>query len=384
MGGMFVARKKVKDESNIYYDEERNLYYVSFNYGKDDNGKNIRKFKSYTNIKVAKKELAQFSKDKLKQEIVIPKEDTIGDYFTHYIDVVKQVNCAETTLYGYRVIRDKYVIPYMGDKTLQEIKPIDIENYFLFLRENKLSSTSISKHYALLKTLFAKAQKEKRIRINPFDSIEPVKRQRFEPKFYTPDMLRNLIEAVEGNRLEIVVKLAGLMGMRREEIAGLKWDKIDFENHELIISEVRTQAGKNYITKETKNESSYRKLDIPNDVYELLLKIKEQQNSNKKLLGDNYTDSNYVMAWKDGTPYRPNYVSDLFKAFLIKNNLPHIRLHDLRHTFASIANSMGVPLFDISKALGHSTVTTTSKIYTHSFEKANQKAIKSVSDSLKK
>ena len=62
---------------------------------------------------------------------------------------------------------------------------------------------------------------------------------------------------------------------------------------------------------------------------------------------------------------RPNYASDLFTRFIKKHGLPHITLHGLRHSFASIANAKGIPMYDIGKALGHSSPATTSKIYTH-------------------
>jgi len=81
--------------------------------------------------------------------------------------------------------------------------------------------------------------------------------------------------------------------------------------------------------------------------------------------------------------YRPNYLSDLFKKTVTDNNLPPIRLHDLRHTFASVANELGVGLYDISKALGHSQIGTTSEIYTHMFDKTHKKTISKVADAFK-
>jgi len=88
------------------------------------------------------------------------------------------------------------------------------------------------------------------------------------------------------------------------------------------------------------------------------------------------------MAWESGEPYRPNYLSDLFKKIIDANKLPPLRLHDLRHTFASISNELGTNLYDISKALGHSQVSTTSQVYTHVFEKTHRKAISKIADAV--
>jgi integrase len=101
-------------------------------------------------------------------------------------------------------------------------------------------------------------------------------------------------------------------------------------------------------------------------------------------LNNDYINKGYVIAWEDGKPYRPNYLSDLFKKIIDDNKLPYLKLHDLRHTFASVANDLGVSLFDISKALGHSQVGTTSGIYTHTFDKTHKKAISKIADEFEK
>lgn len=73
----------------------------------------------------------------------------------------------------------------------------------------------------------------------------------------------------------------------------------------------------------------------------------------------------YVFTYEDGRPMRPNYASELFTSFIAQNHLPPLTLHGLRHSFASIASAKGIPMYDIGKALGHSSPATTSKIYTH-------------------
>lgn len=86
------------------------------------------------------------------------------------------------------------------------------------------------------------------------------------------------------------------------------------------------------------------------------------------------------MAWENGEPYRPNYLSDLFKKIIDDNKSPPLRLHDMRHSFCSIANDLGVSIYDISKALGHSQVGTTTQIYTHLLDKTHEKAISKIAD----
>lgn len=109
------------------------------------------------------------------------------------------------------------------------------------------------------------------------------------------------------------------------------------------------------------------------------MSIKSKQEENLKLFSDSYNNGGYIVAWEDGSPYKPNYLSDILSKIVRDNQLDYITLHGLRHTFSSISNDLGVSMFDISKTLGHSNVATTSKIYTHMFDPTHKNAIDTVS-----
>jgi len=104
---------------------------------------------------------------------------------------------------------------------------------------------------------------------------------------------------------------------------------------------------------------------------------------NQLNMGELYNHGGYVVAWPDGTPVRPNYISDRFTHLIRSNNLPPLTVHGLRHTFASLANAQGASQFDIGKALGHSTPSTTGKIYTHLFDQTHKETVSCVSDIIK-
>ncbi len=377
-----MARKKV--EKNIAYDDEKNLYYVNLDYGKNDSGKRIKSTKTFTKIQDARQALKEFEANKTKNTIVFPSSIKFKDYATYWLNDIKSLKCEETTLYGYRNIINNHLIPSLGNHKLQDLKPTTINKYFKRKYEDGLSKNTVRKHYDLLKDILKNAVNEDILVKNPLNKIEPIKPNKKEAKYYTKENLAKLFDIIKNDRMEIVVKLAGLLGLRREEIAGLKWKNIDLTNDEITIAEVRIQAGKTVKTfQRTKTESSYRTLHIPEDIKNILLKIKSEQEERKKILKDSYYKEGYVIAWEDGSPYRPNYLGDLFTKIIRDNNLPSIGLHGLRHTFASIANDMGVNLYDISKALGHSQVGTTSEIYTHLFDKAHKKAVNKVADVFK-
>ena len=112
---------------------------------------------------------------------------------------------------------------------------------------------------------------------------------------------------------------------------------------------------------EMKNSSSRRSLPIPAPVYEMLVEQKAQQDLYRRMFKDSYNRAydDYVCTDKPGNLLTPRYVTLRFSQVLEKNGMRHIRFHDLRHTFASILINKDIPIFNVSKCLGHSDISTT-------------------------
>ena len=376
-----MARKAV--EKNISYDDERKIYYVNFDYGKDEHGKRIKKTETFKDIKEARKALNSFKADKDKNNLVIPTSLTLKSWLEYWLNDIKGIRCEETTLYGYRNIINSHVIPTIGDIKLQAVTPSVINSYIRQMKDKGLSDNTIRKHYVLLKEALKHAVNEDKILKNPLDKVDQLKQTRTEREYYNVEQYQKLLEVVKDDiRAEIIVKLAGMLGLRREEIVVLKWRNIDFDNKIIAIVEARAQAGSTVYEKETKNKSSYRSLHLPDSIIETLKRIKAAQEENKRLFGTSYKDGGYVIAWEDGAPYNPNYISNIVSKIVKDNSLDYITLHGLRHSFSSISNDLGVSMFDISKALGHSTVETTSRIYTHMFDPTHKRAVDKISEVL--
>lgn len=224
--------------------------------------------------------------------------------------------------------------------------------------------------------------KQQFVHRNVVDAVELPKKKKFEGKSYTTLQLKELLEKVRDEKLELAVCLAGYLGLRREEVIGLKWKNVDLENRIINIVEVRTSAGKKVVIKQPKTEESKRKLFIPDELLEVLIRHKVKQKYYKSLLKNEYVDSDYVYTKDNGQLYRVNTVTEQFKAFLKKNELPPIRFHDLRHSVASILYDQNVDVKAISELLGHSDLATTTKIYTHRFDKTHMKTVNALSAAL--
>lgn len=132
----------------------------------------------------------------------------------------------------------------------------------------------------------------------------------------------------------------------------------------------------------TKNKSSFRTLPISNETMDMLLSMKEKQEKMKALFGDRYNHryDDYVYVFENGDLIRPNWITYQFKKTLEENGLRHIRFHDLRHSCATLLRHEGVPMEEIQKWLGHSTILTTEQIYAHYDETGKTKTLDTITN----
>ena len=185
-------------------------------------------------------------------------------------------------------------------------------------------------------------------------------------KYYNEKQIDELLDVVKGDILEGIIWLSVFYGLRRSEVLGLKWDAIDFDNNTFDIKHTVVRVDKILHKKDsTKNDSSYRTLPMPDIIIDMLYRIKATQEHYRQLQPNDYIDEGYVFTWENGQLIMPEYVTKHFKVLLIKNNLPIIRLHDLRHSTASYLLYLGFSMKEISVWLGHGDIGITMNLYTH-------------------
>lgn len=382
-----MARKAV--ERNIAYDDQRKLYYVSMELGRDENGKRIKQYRTFPTLAAARNGLRDFHaglerERELERKLAPAQELDLSHWLEYWMDSIVRPNRAETTVYAYQKIIDNHIDPALGTVPLKRLTPKMVQKYYTETqRANGLSSNTMRRHHDLLSSALRSAVRQDVIPASPMERVEPPRVRTAESYFYNNQELKLLYQKIEGNILELAVKLAGSLGMRREEICGLKWENVDLQRHLVLIREARTAYGATIVQKETKNRSSVRTLYLPDEVYLLLEQEQARQQQERCLQSPTYNPTDHVILDAKGVPYSPNALSLAFTRFVKKNDLPRLTFHGLRHTFATIASCQGASLFDIGKALGHSTPATTGRIYTHLVDRTHEELVQRVSDALK-
>jgi integrase len=157
-----------------------------------------------------------------------------------------------------------------------------------------------------------------------------------------------------------------LAGLRRGETAGQRWADIDLENRTLQIGATRVDVGgRAFDQDEPKTANAGRVLPIPDALHTELTAAKNRQAAEKLALGEAYTDAGYVVCNEAGEPYHPSTMSTLWQAAIRDLDVPQIRLHDARHTRATLMHLQGVPIALVAAWLGHADVLLTMRTYVH-------------------
>ena len=362
-----MPRKTI--QKNLAYDTERQLYYAVF---RQDGRRYTRTYRTREEAQAA------LEGNSCADRRLPGKDCTLGEWLTFWLEEVVARDRAESTLYAYRNMARCHVLPALGRIPLAELTPLRIQGYLYEKMNQGLSPNTVIKHYVMLTTALGMAVRLEMLERSPMDRVTPPKKKEARFSFYSPEQLQLLFSAVSGTMMELPVKLAAYLGLRRSEICGLRWENVDLEAGLLSIREVRTEVGGSVVLKSPKTRTSARRLGITGlqDLQQVLRRAWERRRSDDP--------KEWVVLRQDGTPPKPDQLTRDLLTVVRRQGLPKISLHGLRHSFASVANSQGVPMFDISRTLGHSSMTVTSNIYTPLFDDTEAQALAAVARAIEK
>ncbi len=261
---------------------------------------------------------------------------------------------------------ERHISPFFSQRReyLSDITPRDVRDFTNHLKTNGridgkggLSPCSVRKLLALLKQSLNEAVILGYIDKNPASYIKLKKQTTTSQRcvMLSSTDAQKLLDSFKGHYLYPIVLIGLYYGLRRSEIIGLKWSAIDFNNNTMLINHTVVKCRTIQAKDSTKTNLSTAEYYLLPDVKEVLLSLKEKSNNS----------SEYVFTWEDGRRYRPDSVTKTFRNHLVKHGLPPMRLHDLRHSCASILFDKGYSLEDVKNWLRHSDIETTSNIYLH-------------------
>lgn len=372
----------------LYMGNEK--YRLRVSNGFDSNGKRkyFSKTVSCSSKREAEKELAKFITSIEGGCTYSAKKVTLNEFSNQWLETYVKPNLAPTTHQGYEEKLNKHILPYLGNKRLDKIKPLDLDNLYNFLltkqtnRKDKdgnyktLSPTSVHKVHEILSSIFSNALRWDLVPYNPCTKVVQPKYLSTKMTCYDEETSKRLINALLQKapiKYKCLVILAILTGFRRGELVGLHWNDIDFKNHKISVKRSAYYlSGHPTSEKDPKTDLSTRTIAVPSICFDLLKQWRCEQSKMKLALGKSWKSSENIFTTNYGGIMNPATGPKWFSSFLAKNNFPHIRFHDLRHTFATLLISSNVDIKTVSHKLGHASTNTTLKFYVHDLESTDK------------
>jgi integrase len=348
----------------------------------DIKDKNKGRNRIYKTVYGTKKEAEKVMREMLHQidNQTFVKNDniTLKEFIEEWLNIYIEPHKSPTTTHYYKVQLQRYIYPTIGNKKLQNLKTIDIQKLYNQLKikstasDNPLSGKTIKNVHMNLSAALDKAVEQEIIPKNPAKNVELPKTTKYKADVYNKDEIKKLFELVQGTDLELTMHILIFLGLRRGELIALRWKHIDFEKKTANIVDNIVSVKKDIFVKDPKSESGKREIKIPDS---LLMKMKEAHEEYQSRKNADNDLEDYVITQGNGQPYRPHSISDKIKRFLTNNpEIKRIRLHDLRHTSATLMLQAGIPAKVAQKRLGHADIGTTLDIYTHVLEDVEQEA----------
>lgn len=340
--------KRANGDGSISYEQDRKKYRAMIT---DSNGKRISKrFDTKTE---ASQWLAEIRTDISREEYVASNRTLLGDWIIPYIETYKKPILKPTSMIT--ILRHAGYLSPLSNIALQDLTQFAIQK---FINELHYSPHTVKDVWSLLNQCLEKAVELSMIRTNPAAKVQTPKIIRQPRKTYTKEEIALILETIKKpihSYYSGVFTVMIYSGMRIAEIIGLKKENV-FEDHIYVKGSVVLMDGHNY-ENTPKTASSRRKIALPKEIMDML---HERCN--------NADDSPYVFHTPTGKPFSRSNVYNGWTRVLKACGLEKIRMHDVRHTHATLLLSQGIPLPEVSRRLGHARVSTTLDIYAECVE----------------
>lgn len=299
-----------------------------------------------------------------QNKIIKRSHKTVAEWLDEWLSLYLP-NVEQTTRVGYKTKIKCYIKPAVGDILIRSLRAEHVQKMVNDMLSRGLSAKNIRDTFNNINAAMKKAVMLRLIPFNPCEGVVLPKVKKYKAKVYSPQMIHTLLGVSKGTDMYLTVLLGALLGLRRGEMLALRWDDIDFKTQTVHIRNNMVNGEKSCIIKAPKSEAGIRDLKAGEEVMAELKKARKQYLDDMFSYGGAFQNLNFVIRQEDGSPLRPDSMTRKWSRFLKGRGLPHIRLHDLRHSNATALIQAGVNPRVVQQRLGHSDVNITLNTYTH-------------------
>lgn len=291
---------------------------------------------------------------------------TTGAYLADWLEHDARPRVRANTYRLYRWIIESHITPHIGRVPLAKLQPEHVQA--LLAADHGLGADGLRLVLTVLRGALKRAVRHGHVMRNVASLVDAPRGERRRVEPYTAEQATTLLRAAKGHEVGALVTTAIATGARLGELLALGWQDVDLATGELRISHTLIES--TLTVAPTKTESSRRVCALPAFAVDVLREHRREQQLRPVAVG---ADWHFVFCGPDGGPLRASGLRPVFYELLAEADLPRKRFHDLRHAYASLQIEAGEELANISKALGHSNLSTTADIYAHLTPKSQRR-----------
>jgi len=289
---------------------------------------------------------------------------TVDEFLDHWLKSAVKPKVRDKTYCDYAAILQRYIRPAIGGRMLASLSPLEIQAAYQIMVDRKLSTRTIRYAHSVLHAAIRQATRWQLLLNDPTQGVELPREQCREMSVLTTQQARSFLRTASHSPQACLFAVALTTGMRPSEYLGLCWRDIDWDRGTISVVRTLHKDEGQWSFADTKRVRSRRVVKLQTWVIELLRKLKGSTEESEPACDSLFAD--LIFTTTDGEPINEKYlVKKHFKPLLRESGLPNIRLYDLRHTFATLALTVGVPPKVVSEQLGHASAAFTLDTYSH-------------------
>lgn len=356
--------RRGRDEGSIYRrSDDRWAGAVTLGYRE---GRRVRKQFYGATRKEVQEKLTKALRDH-QQGLPVPVgRQTVAEFLHRWLEDCARPRLRPRTFEGYESIVKQHLLPVIGKLSLNKLTPQHVQRLLVEKKASGLSARRVHYIRAVLRTALNQALRWNLVAWNVATLVDSPRVEANQVQVLDTNQSRDLLNTVDSHRLGALFSVAMAVGLRLGEALGLRWVDVDLDQGVLRVRQaLQRQKGKGLVFVEPKSRRSRRSLALPDIIVTALRAHRVQQQKERLLAGSRWRNSGLVFTTAIGTPLDDRNIRKEFMALLTKAGLPRVRLHDLRHTCASLLLAQGVHPRVVMEILGHSQISLTLDTYSH-------------------
>ena len=309
--------------------------------------------------------------------LAVGSTTTLQEYLENCLENVHKPTIRLSTYLNYRKLLNNYLVPGLGKVKLHKLTPQQVQVFYSQKMSDGLAPKTINNIHGVLHKSLDNAVKWNILSRNVCDAVTPPRIPCKEKNVLTKQQAHTLLEEVRTHRLEALLTLAIITGMREGELLALHWQDVNFEDCSLQVKRaVSYLKGYGYIESEPKTAKGRRMIKLPVFVVAILRRHKSQQEEQRREVGSAWIEKDLMFTNAQGYFYSASTLRKVFRRFLVSIGLPHMRFHDLRHSAATILFAMNVHPKVVQEIPGHSQIAMTLDVYSHALPSMQEEVTK--------